>query len=171
MLKEIILSSIIVLSVQGLVAQDNIIKLGSTLSSLGVQYERALTEDLSIEGHIGMTMGLLIENNDFSFHTGLSYYVKGRYYLPSKKRRGRMDGWFVSAYYKSLKINHNRRSYQLDVQSAGLAVGRQWVLPSDIALGFYFGVGTNSNPNEYSYWIFDRASVFPHFGLQIGRAF
>ena len=168
MIKKTILLCVFVFTINNLVAQENIVKVGAIVGDVGLQYERSLSEHFSLVGQVGYSRIVVSVNNVENTSNGLGYYIEGRYYFSSNKDL--MEGWHIGPYFNSLhtKDNNVKRS----VSSLGITGGYQWVLDSHITIGVFLGVGTlNFDSDNNLEEFFDGKGILPNLGLTLGYNF
>tara|TARA_B110000046_G_C13015905_1_gene408733 strand:+ start:1146 stop:1685 length:540 start_codon:yes stop_codon:yes gene_type:complete len=168
MIKKTILLCAFVCSFNVLFAQENIAKVGTIVGNFGIQYERSLSDHISVIGQIGYSKITTSVNLVETKSTGIGYYIEGRYYFSSKKDL--MEGWHLGPYYNS--INTKNDDLKFNISSFGLVTGYQWVFDSQITLGIIFGGGTlNLDSDVPGSEFLDDLNFLPHLGLTLGYNF
>ena len=84
MIKKQILFFALILVANIIFAQQNIIKASTVIGNLGLQYERSITNNISIVGQVGYSNINVSINNADTRSKGLGYYLEGKYYFFSK---------------------------------------------------------------------------------------
>lgn len=169
MIKKQILFFALILVANIIFAQQNIIKASTVIGNLGLQYERSITNNISIVGQVGYSNINVSINNADTRSKGLGYYLEGKYYFFSKK--GLMEGWHIGPYYNSLNTKTDD-DLETDISSIGITSGYQWVFDSKITLGLIFGAGTlNSDSDIPEFEAFGDFNFLPNLGINIGYNF
>ena len=169
MIKKIILLCAFALNLNGLIAQENIVKAAGIVGNLGVQYERSLSDHFSIIGQLGYSNIRTTVNNVESKSNGLGYYLEGRYYFSSKKDL--MEGWHIGPFYNSINTKNNNQ-LKTNISTFGLASGYQWILDSQLTIEIIFGGGTlNIDSDQPEVEFLGDIGFLPHLGFTLGYNF
>lgn len=132
-------------------SQENIVKIAAIESEgdiVGIQYERSLTNRISILGTIGYA--------SFSYMyfttTGFGLNAEGRYYFT--KNKDLMEGWHAGAYldYKNTEGESDSDYYHEDAYintfGIGLIGGYQFVFSPSITLDLFAGGGLEFDDSD-----------------------
>ena len=79
MIKNPIVLCMLLVALNGLFAQENIVKAATIIGNTGVQYERSLSDHFSVIGQIGYSKITTTVNDVESKSTGFGYYLESRY--------------------------------------------------------------------------------------------
>jgi len=149
-------------------AQKNIVKLGFVASggiSAGVQYERSISDRISIAGQLGYAtiFDVWLDQNT----NGIGVYVEGRYYF--SKNKDLMEGWHAGIYVNYMDTDNNSHStpYKRDNISGGIVGGYQVVFKSHMTLDALLGAGYLNSDDEFS----SDSGIYPLLGLNLGYNF
>ncbi|MDB4094130.1 DUF3575 domain-containing protein [Flavobacteriaceae bacterium] len=170
MIKNPIVLCMLLVALNGLFAQENIVKAATIIGNTGVQYERSLSDHFSVIGQIGYSKITTTVNDVESKSTGFGYYLESRYYFSSKKDL--MEGWHVGPFYNSFMIK-DKLDLKTKISSFGLSTGYQWVLDSQLTIGIIFGGGSlniDSDDPTIDFFLGD-IGFLPHLGFTLGYNF
>ena len=153
----------------GAAAEDNIGKIGATTSGVGVQYERALGQRVSLLGALGLAAIDTTINGIESRARGTGLLLAGRYYLGSG--RASMTGAYVGPHYIRIGTEDDA-GVETDVTSVGLSVGYQRVFASQLTAEIGLGLGSLDVESDRSDVEFlDALGLFPYVGVALGYRF
>lgn len=149
-------------------AQKNIAKIGFIGSggiNTGVQYERSVSDRISIAGQLGYATILDVWLNENT--NGIGVYVEGRYYF--SKNKDLMEGWHAGIYLNYMNTDNNSQitPYKRDNLSGGVVGGYQVVFKSHITLDALLGAGYLNSDDEFS----SDSGIYPLLGLNLGYNF
>ena len=150
------------------VAQKNIVKAGFVASggvNSGVQYERSVSNRISISGQLGYATIFDVWSSENT--NGLGLYFEGRYYFSGS--RDLMEGWHAGIYvnYMDTKNKSDITPFNRDTFSVGVVGGYQWVFNSHVTLDTLIGAGFMNIDEEFS----KDNGIYPLLGLNLGYNF
>ena len=161
-------------------SQENIVKIaaiGSDGDIIGIQYERSLTDRISILGTIGYASFSYDEFMSDSYATtsstttGFGLNAEGRYYFT--KNKDLMEGWHAGAYLDYKNTEGEGEYYHEDIYintfGIGLSGGYQFVFSPSITLDLFVGGGFEFEDSDFSNSAGD--GFYPLGGISLGYNF
>ena len=135
-------------------AQKNIIKAGFINgggSNFGIQYERFLSNDISLMVQYGAVI-VFNGHNELTPLLGTGFYTEGRYYF--SRNKDLLEGWHGGIYfnYMDTSLDSDFGIDELKRSGAGLISGYQWVFPFHMTMDILLGGGlynTTTNLPDY----------------------
>lgn len=151
-------------------SQENIVKIASIGSGgviTGIQYERSLTNRISILGTIGYATIIDIVGVDASHGFGLN--AEGRYYFTQSKDL--MEGWHAGTYLHYLNTKGDdgyEMDYYLNSLGIGLNGGYQFVFSPAITFDLFAGGGIRFATSDMAS---EDTEFYPLGGISLGYNF
>lgn len=151
-------------------AQKNSIKAGFITfggTNYGVQYERILSNNISIIGQYGVVFAIN-SSYEATLLVGNGYYLEARYYFARDKDL--LEGWHlgINFNYVNTNLESDLGNDYLKRSGIGFVGGYQWVFSNHITIDAFFGGGfMNTTTNLPSY----HDGFFPLVGLNLGYNF
>jgi len=170
MKKYFLINCIILLFTLPLLSQENIIKVASIGSGgiiSGIQYERSMTQQVSVLGTIGYAT--ILDIVGFDKTSGFGIHAEGRYYFT--KNKDLMEGWHAGAYLHYLNTKGDdgyEIDYYLNSLGIGLNGGYQFVFSSNITFDLFAGGGIRFTSSDL---VSDDDGFYPLLGLSLGYNF
>lgn len=168
---NVILSGMLLAVCISLNAQKNVIKASISTVGGGVQYERVISQRISLAAHVGY-VEVSVETDrgeSTSRSRGLGYCLEGRYYL--LRNHLAPEGWHAGVFFSSIMAG-NQENEQSNISSLGLATGYQWIGSRGLSVGAVLGLGTLWVNSDVE--LIDRIEAIgflPHLGVHVGYAF
>jgi len=149
-------------------SQENILKGGFIASggvNVGIQYERSISNNISIIGQFGYAEILDVFYNESS--SGFGFYVEGRYYFA--KQKGLMEGWHAGIYTTYLNTDYDDGWFTYDQNNLGIGAvgGYQWIFSSHLTLDTMLGGGYLRFEGDFD----EDSGFYPLIGLNLGYNF
>lgn len=161
---------------------NNIIKVGALTGNLGLQYERALSQKISLVGQFGYLKldGIVYEQTKGNV---FGTYLEARYYFSAGK--GKMRGWHIGPYFQDLRFHLKQTNFwgygddffvNGKASIAGITSGYQWRFNSNLTMEAIFGIGiAKFKITDNGYWGSEQTTntltPAPNLGITIGYAF